>query len=907
LTAENPPNLVEQNNWEETPVPGSSWDTVRNVVMFVGKRMIAILLMIAMGTFITIVAANGGGMLDKGEKARLKTVLAQYTPNYFQYTAKETDVMLAQLEEKEGLNLPYLPRHLLWTFKALTLDWGTIADNTNFKPLYSVDRADIANSRVILLQYLPNTILLIGAAFLLLFLIGIPLAQKLSQNPGQLLDRAISLLTPLSSMPSWVIGLLLIMAFSSGLHLFPFGRMIDSRTPDTTWQYILTVAWHMCLPVLAILLTIAFSLIYSWRTYFLTYSDEDYVDLGKAKGLPVKSFRRNYILRPVLPAIITSFSLSLVGFWQMITTLEFVFNWPGIGWLFVKALPNFLNERIYPGEMPIIIGTMVIFAYLLGMTALLLDLAYVIVDPRLRIGRNNASLQIASHQARSPSFWRNPLADLHFELPRLKLPEDPLAALKNTFSNQKVQWMLTWKSTKAFAWELRKYPSAMIGFGMVAILVLTSLYTVLALPYEQIGKNWFLSAMTSRPLSPKLALPEWVNFFRQEALPKTIILDSRAGQARKEVGIPKGGAKNITLTYTFDYPYTEFPNDMVIYYYPRYEQKVPFASVTITTPDGRVFELRGITATTATDYPPASGVKPAQSVAKNIHWQKWFVIGGFYPTPNFYLLFADPNADTPRALPGTYQLQIHGVTFEDNSDLDAQVVLFGQVAGLAGTDYMRRDLLIPLLWGMPIALFFGLFGALAITIASALVGAAAAWYGGWVDGLLQWIIEANMILPVLAVGILFYAYYHVNLWLILTVIVLLNIFGSPAKTFRAAFLQIKDAPYVEAARAYGASNWRIIWHYLIPRITPVMLPQLITLIPTFAFLEATFAIFNVAEFQYPTWGLVIQTALKNSSMFTSGSQFWVLEPIVMLLLTGVAFGLSGAAFDHILNPRLRIK
>ncbi|HNO93797.1 MAG TPA: ABC transporter permease subunit, partial [Anaerolineales bacterium] len=192
-----------------------------------------------------------------------------------------------------------------------------------------------------------------------------------------------------------------------------------------------------------------------------------------------------------------------------------------------------------------------------------------------------------------------------------------------------------------------------------------------------------------------------------------------------------------------------------------------------------------------------------------------------------------------------------------------------------------------------------------ITVGSAIVGAAAAWYGGWIDKALQVVIEANMILPVLAVGILLYAFYQVNFWLILMIIILLNIFGSPTKTFRAAFLQVKEASYVEAARAYGATNWRIIWHYLIPRITPVMVPQLIALIPSFAFLEATFAIFNVSEVMYPTWGLVIQNAMKYGAAY--GSQFWVLEPISLLLLTGVAFGMSSAAFDYILNPRLRTK
>jgi peptide/nickel transport system permease protein len=557
--------------------------------------------------------------------------------------------------------------------------------------------------------------------------------------------------------------------------------------------------------------------------------------------------------------------------------------------------------------MSIIVGTMVIFAYLFGLTMLLLDIAYVIVDPRLRIGGNAGTLHLAKRQPIRPSFWRKSRERLLPAVPHLKPPADPTSRLKRTISNGKVRLRASWNSFKSFAQELRRYPSAIFGLGLVAMLVAVSIYTIFALPYRQIGRDWFMSSMIPRPTVPKLALPEWVNIFRRTDLPPTIILDSRTGDAQKVIGPQSGEIKNITLTYFLDYPYTEFPKDLVIYYYPRYEQKVPFASVTITTPDGRVFELRGVAATAVTDYEPGSSVRPAKAVAENKNWQKWFVVSGLYPTPSFYILFADPEADSPKAVAGTYKVQIHVMTFEEGADLDAQLVVFGQVYGAAGTDYLRRDLMIPLLWGMPIALLFGLFGAIAITIASALVGAAAAWYSGWVDGLLQRVIEANMILPVLAIGILFYAYYRVNIWLILTVVVLLNIFGSPAKTFRAAFLQIKEAPYVEAARAYGASNWRIIWRYLIPRITPVMLPQLIALIPSFAFLEATFAIFNVSDATYPTWGLVIQTALRSGATFWYGSRFWVFEPIALILLTGMAFGMSGAAFDKILNPRLRTK
>ena len=160
-----------------------------------------------------------------------------------------------------------------------------------------------------------------------------------------------------------------------------------------------------------------------------------------------------------------------------------------------------------------------------------------------------------------------------------------------------------------------------------------------------------------------------------------------------------------------------------------------------------------------------------------------------------------------------------------------------------------------------------------------------------------------MIMPVLAIGIMIFALYGVNLYMILGAVVLLSIFSTPTKTFRAAFLQVKEAPYIEAARSYGASNSRIVFHYLIPRILPTIIPQMVVLIPSFVFLEATLAIFNVFDPRYPTWGKVIYEALSSGAWW-GGSRFWVLEPISLLLLAGIGFALVGFALERILNPRL---
>jgi peptide/nickel transport system permease protein len=134
----------------------------------------------------------------------------------------------------------------------------------------------------------------------------------------------------------------------------------------------------MVLPVLAVLLSAIWSSIYSWRTFFLIYSSEDYVEMAKAKGLSSQDVERRYVLRPTLPTIITSFALMLIAMWQGAIILETVFNWPGLGRLFYAAI------NIY--DTPVIVGNTVIYAYLLAVTVFMLDFIYVLVDPRVRIG-----------------------------------------------------------------------------------------------------------------------------------------------------------------------------------------------------------------------------------------------------------------------------------------------------------------------------------------------------------------------------------------------------------------------------------------------------------------------------------------------------------------------------------------
>lgn len=267
-------------------------------------------------------------------------------------------------------------------------------------------------------------------------------------------------------------------------------------------------------------------------------------------------------------------------------------------------------------------------------------------------------------------------------------------------------------------------------------------------------------------------------------------------------------------------------------------------------------------------------------------------------------LFTDPSAPDPVPLRGRYELIIDGLLFEKDADLDAKLVVYGKVYGVAGTDHRRRDITVALLWGTPIALVFGLLAAVGSTVSTLIIAAIGVWFGGRVDAVIQRITEVNAILPVLSILILVGTFYSRSIWVILGVVIALGVFSIGIKFYRAIFLQVKESPYIEAARAYGAGDMRIVFRYMIPKALPVLIPGFVTLIPSFVFLEASLAVLGLGDPVLPTWGKVLNDANQNGALYL-GYYYWVLEPAVLLMLTGLGFALVGFALDRIFNPRLR--
>lgn len=445
------------------------------------------------------------------------------------------------------------------------------------------------------------------------------------------------------------------------------------------------------------------------------------------------------------------------------------------------------------------------------------------------------------------------------------------------------------KSLKNGLKVLVKYPSAMVGVFLILLLVAISIYTIFALPYDRAIELW-RGGEGVWGHNPKTVPPAWMNIFRQKKLPETIIL-TMEDEGLDLVREPREAGENLIINYSFDFQADEVPQDVIINFTAKYVNKSPFVSVFWVTPDGREIRITEQGIGYNTSYRAIQDEKLKRR------------LGGVSPD---LALFDNPETEEMDVLKGTYHIIIDAVTFEEDSTITkAEVLLHGKVFGLFGTDNQRRDLTIAILWGTPIALAFGLTASFGTSVASMIFAAMGVWFGGWVDELIQRVTEISINLPFLSLLIMIGQFYTKSIWNILWITILLTIFSGAIKGYRAIFLQVKESPYIEAARAYGASNTRIIFKYLIPRITPLLIPSLVLGVPAYVFLEATLASLNLGDPLIPTWGKVIQDAWQGGGAVYNGYYYWILEPAVLLIITGLGFALVGFTLDRIYNPRLR--
>lgn len=369
-----------QSSTESPQKKTSSNSTFTRVARYTLVRLVTLFFTIVVGVYLTIMIANMGGYVDqimRGEiKERVTLAIVMNPANKNMdpdIRNKLVNEKILQEEERMGLNRPIAIRSFNFLTNAMTLNLGRAINMTSDSGSKQV--------RLIILERLPSTLLLMGTANLTLFFSSIFIALSLSRRYGSIWDKLVISLSPTSAAPPWFYGIFAILFFAAVLKVLPFGGMVSAPPPDNPFEYGLSVMKHMILPASSLILSAFFLSVYNWRTFFLIYSSEDYVELAKAKGLLSRDIERRYILRPTLPTIITNFALLLIGLWTGAIITETIFLWPGLGRTLFRAIGLY--------DTPVIVGSTIIYAYLLAITVFLLDFVYALVDPRVKVGSGN--------------------------------------------------------------------------------------------------------------------------------------------------------------------------------------------------------------------------------------------------------------------------------------------------------------------------------------------------------------------------------------------------------------------------------------------------------------------------------------------------------------------------------------
>lgn len=220
---------------------------------------------------------------------------------------------------------------------------------------------------------------------------------------------------------------------------------------------------------------------------------------------------------------------------------------------------------------------------------------------------------------------------------------------------------------------------------------------------------------------------------------------------------------------------------------------------------------------------------------------------------------------------------------------------------LLGCDEIGRDILSLLIYGTRISLIVGLLASFGTVFIGTIVGLVAGYTGGRVDEALMRVTDVILMLPGIPLLIVFAAMLGASLMNIIFIIVLLS-WAPTARVIRAQVLSLKERPFIEAARAIGASDRHVIFQHVLPNILPLVFTYMILNIPVAIVLEASLSFLGLGDVNAASWGMMLNFAFNAGAI---DRWYYIIPPGALITVLAFVFALIGHAMDEIINPRLR--
>ncbi|MDD4028980.1 MAG: ABC transporter permease [Caldisericia bacterium] len=218
-----------------------------------------------------------------------------------------------------------------------------------------------------------------------------------------------------------------------------------------------------------------------------------------------------------------------------------------------------------------------------------------------------------------------------------------------------------------------------------------------------------------------------------------------------------------------------------------------------------------------------------------------------------------------------------------------------------GTDDVGRDVWTRLLYGGRTSLLIGFFVAIPSGFFGGIVGSISGYFGGWVDSFLMRLVEIFFSIPTLPILVTLSSYFGANKFIIIGLLILFG-WAPTARMIRGLVLQIKQYEFVEAAKAIGCSDTRIIMRHIFPNTFAILIVQITLKVGGAILAESTLSFLglgvNPAE---PTWG----NMLSNAQNFMWNAPHLVIWPGLMIFLIILSFNFLGDGLRDALDPKLK--
>ncbi len=229
----------------------------------------------------------------------------------------------------------------------------------------------------LLVQTLPWTIILVGTATVIAFLVGTVLGIVAGWRHGGALDRVLPGLMFLQAIPYFFFALILVELLAIKTHVFPTGQGYDNGLiPGWHGDFISSAIYHSLLPALTIVLTSIAGWMLQMRNVMITTIGEDYVIAAQAKGLPSRRVVFTYAARNALLPQLQGFGLAVGFVISGALVMEIVFSYPGIGLLLLNAVTS--------NDYPLMQGIFLVITFAVLIANLVVDMIIVFADPRAR-------------------------------------------------------------------------------------------------------------------------------------------------------------------------------------------------------------------------------------------------------------------------------------------------------------------------------------------------------------------------------------------------------------------------------------------------------------------------------------------------------------------------------------------